>query len=212
MVATRRPELLAATLQSFRRNLFAQVPVRRFYLNIDPLWGSEDDDAGVERIARDFFPDVEVSRPSTPSFGAAVKRVWSKPETEWFLHIEDDWLLIARLRPWRLEAAMRDREVVQISLCQWGWDTRLKRPAGYSSGPAFRRASFAKRVAQLLDPALDPEKQVGQNAPLAAYVSQHRFRYYGGPLTRRNLKDIGREWRNRRGITKVVVGGVSEWR
>jgi hypothetical protein len=211
MVATRRPELLAPTLASFHENLFSHVPVRRFFLNIDPLWGSEEEDAAVERLARGYFPNVEITRPARPSFGAAVQRMWSKPETEWFLHLEDDWLLTLRLGHRRLRSAMRDPALAQINLCHWGWDTRLKRPAAYSSGPAFRRAQFAKEVAALLNPELDPEKQLSENAALAAYVAKWRFRYYGGVFTRRSMKDIGRTWREQRGIRKETVAGTSIW-
>ena len=45
MVAGRRPDLIQTTLDSFNANLFRNFTVDRFIVNIDPVFGSDDDQA-----------------------------------------------------------------------------------------------------------------------------------------------------------------------
>ena len=46
-----------------------------------------------------YFPDAEISMPATPGFGLAVKNLWSKISSPVALHLEDDWLAIAKVDP-----------------------------------------------------------------------------------------------------------------
>lgn len=206
MVAVRRPVLVQQVLASYRDNVFANIPIRRFFLNIDPLWGTEDDDRAVERLARDAVPaEVEVFRPSTPSLTAALKRLWAKPQTDWFLHMEDDWTVSAAVSSNRLARHTRDSAVGQIRFAYWYQTKRFTRPVEFGTAPAFNRTAFARRVADLWDVSMHPERQMyAGNASLAAWVRQWRPRYYGSMFTAAAIVDIGKAWQAERGIAKSM--------
>lgn len=211
IVATRRPELLARTLASFQENLFSRVPIRRAFLNVDPIWGSAEDGDEVARIAGRYVSDLVVRRPDQASYGTAVKWLWDQPQADWFLHLEDDWLLVQPIDPVRLARLTRDPLLAQINLSHWRWNLRRRVPAGYSVGPTFRQTAIAKKMSALLDPERDPEKQIKVNPALAGYAKGLHYRYYAGFFSPPNIQDLGREWRETRGITKTVVDGTSVW-
>jgi hypothetical protein len=222
MVATRRPELVELTLRSFHQNLLAGLDAPRLILNIDPVWGSEEDDREIEAICRRYFSVVEMRRPSSPGFGAAVKWAWARTATDWFLHLEDDWLLARRIDPEHLAAQMADPELGQIKLSNKSRYRRIrarvrfwrrKRPEMIATSPAFVRASFGRAAVSHMDPDLDPEKQFyqGFNPEGAAVLARFRQRLYGDLSTPCLLHDTGRIWREVQGIRKVVIGGKSVW-
>ena len=70
-----------------------------------------------------------------------------------------------------------------------------------------------RRCAELMDPEIDPEKQMRPpfNGPLVRYMDQFRCRLLPGTLQQNIIEDIGCEWRDRRGITKTVNEGKSMW-
>jgi hypothetical protein len=213
MTAVRRPELVAITLASFYEKVFLYFPVRTFFLNIDPVWGDAESAEEVERIVRGHFDDVVVRKPDSPSFGGAVKWLWSQPRTEWFLHMEDDWILSRPLTPSILTHAMRDESVAQIRLANWKRLTRRRRPPTFTTSPVFTRSDFGASISAKMDPCLDPEKQFrnGLNPDLMNVVSPFRAVYYGGMFTPQIAFDIGRGWRDKRKINKHIINGESVW-
>lgn len=216
VVATRRSELLKQTLHTFSKNLFSKIHIRRMFCNIDPLWGDERGDREIEETCRSYFADVVIRKPEKPSFGAAVKWLWSQPQTDWFLHLEDDWLLTRPIDVERLSQEMSFSTVEQISF------TRLNRKAWrkgvwvdrFTTSPSLVRSSFARLVSSLMDPELDPEKQMyGTENPILSDVTRGEFRHrlHGHRFSRDFLEDIGRAWREERGIVKKRVGDKSIW-
>ena len=223
MVATRRPELVELTLRSFHQNLLGVLNAPRLILNIDPVWGTEKDDQEIDAICRRYFPAVDIRRPETPGFGAAVKWAWGKAETDWFLHLEDDWLLARRIDPEHLAAQMADPELGQIKLSNKSRYRRIrarvrfwkrKKPEMIATSPAFVRAAFGRAAVAHMDPDLDPEKQFyqGFNPEGAAALAHFKQRFYGDLATPCLLHDTGRVWREGQGITKVVIDGRSVWK
>jgi len=212
MTATRRPDLVSRTLASFNEMLFERLPVRKFFLNIDPIWGTQDDDFEVEGIARSYFNQVEVRRPSMASYGGAVKWLWSQPETDWFLHLEDDWVLTHRISLKRLARQMASG-ASQIKIANWSRLRRRRKPPELGLCPLFSRTDFAKLAAQHMNPDLDPDKQFrnGTNPQLEQAVTGHFAVYFGTPFTRETAVDIGRDWRQDRQIDKKIIDGVSVW-
>ncbi len=212
MTATRRPDLVAITLASFQEKLFERLPVRTFFLNIDPIWGGEEDGNRVEAIARTYFQTV-VRRPAQPSYGGAVKWLWQQPETDWFLHLEDDWTLSHKISLRKLRKQMAEPAVGQIALSNWSRIVRRRRPPQIGVGPLFASREFASAASGHMNPDLDPDKQFrnGTNPALADIASHFRSVYFGGPFTKRTAIDIGRDWRDKRGIEKQIVDGVSVW-
>jgi hypothetical protein len=213
MTATRRPDLVARTLRSFSEKFFSRLPGRVFFLNLDPLWGRAEDDGQIEDIGRQYFRDVRVRRPETPSFGDAVKWLWSQPETEWFLHLEDDWILSRPIDADALLAQASDRNLAQVRLHNWTRLQRRRKTVTLTTSPAFVRTEFAHLAASLMDGSLDPEKQFrnGTNPALQAAVAHYSVRHYGGRFTPQMAQDIGRGWRDEKKIKKAIVNGTSIW-
>ncbi|MEJ0013499.1 MAG: hypothetical protein WDM94_12940 [Bauldia sp.] len=214
MVATRRPQLVELTLRSFHLNLLRRLRAPRLIINIDPAWGSEEDDREVERICRQYFEVVDIRRPEVPGFGAAVRWTWSEVATEWFLHLEDDWLLAWRINPDHLATQLNDLRVGQVQLSNASRRRRWRlTPHVIATSPGFIRRTFAEIAVDHMDPALDPEKQFyqGHNPVGAAALSAYRTRFYGGPFTPQLMRDTGRMWRKVRGLRKRVVEGASIW-
>jgi hypothetical protein len=212
MTATRRPELLLRTLGSFREMLFERLPVRKFFLNIDPVWGNERQGKEVEEISRSFFGNVEARCPSTGSYGGAVKWLWSKPETEWFLHLEDDWTMTHPISLNKLSSQMSSG-ASQIVLANWRRLQRRRKPPKLGLCPLFSKREFGRLASIHMNPDLDPDKQFrnGSNPVLEQAVSSHYAVYFGGRLTRETIIDIGRDWREDRKIEKKIVDGASIW-
>lgn len=215
LVSTRRPDLLKQTLDSFSRHLFSRGSVRRLFVNLDPLWGDAEADRAVERICRSYFEDVVVRRPAEPSFGGAVKWLWSQPETGWFFHLEDDWLLLRPVALGRLAREMDADGVAQISFSRlnrkaWRKGVWLDR---FTTSPSILKTSFARQVSALQDADLDPEKQLygTENPALRNLTDRFRHRLHDHRFARAYIADIGRAWRERHGIGKRLVDGRSTW-
>jgi hypothetical protein len=214
MVATRRPELFRETLLSFEKNLFRELRPPRLILNIDPMFGDEDCDARIEEIAHSVVGNVVIRRPPQPSFGAAVIWAWSQAETDWFLHLEDDWQLTAPPDLRRLQKQMQISRIAQIRLKKSGKDWRkgVWRPV-VSTSPSFISREFARTVLPYMRPDLDPEKQFqgGHNPELAAAAAGFRYRVHVPRFLPGILVDTGRDWARARGIKKSVVDGRTIW-
>jgi len=221
MVAARRPDLVDLTLRSFRLNLLDALDAPHLILNIDPVWGTAADDQEVEAVCRRYFQSVEVRRPERPCFGGAVKWAWGRVQTEWFLHLEDDWLLARRIDTEGLAERMADPDLGQIKLSNKSRYRRLKgrlrrwrkHPEMIATSPSIIRSSFARVAVAFMNPDLDPEKQFYQGFNPAGAAALERFgsRVYGNLLTPCLLYDTGRVWRQVRGMKKRVVDGQSVW-
>ena len=70
LVASRRPELLAVTLDSFAERIFAHFRIRRVVANIDPFLGTDVEGDRCESLILGYFPQAEIVRPPRPSFGS----------------------------------------------------------------------------------------------------------------------------------------------
>jgi hypothetical protein len=212
MTAACRPELVFRTLKSFKEMLFDRLPVRAFFLNVDPVWGTKDQGREVEAIGRSFFNSVEVRFPLTGSYGGAVKWLWSRPETEWFLHLEDDWTMTNRISLNRLTSQMNSG-AAQIVLANWKRLQRQRKPPKLGLCPLFSKREFGRLASGHMNPDLDPDKQFrnGTNPALEQAIAGYHAVYFGGALTRETIVDIGRDWRQDRKIEKKIIDGVSVW-
>lgn len=235
IVATRRPELLATTLASFHARMLRNFRVARVSINIDPLWGDDAAEAACVAAIRQHYPDAIVYRPEKPGYGAAVARLWAASRADFIFHLKDDWTLADDIDPSVLEL-FGDPTVAEVSLMckEKNWDTSRRgvfhqtraklRVLGWSLpvfrtvpvftvSPSFLRGDFARRWAELMDVSLDPEKQArpGLNPALAKYVAPFRNRIFSGRNTSNIAVDIGRAWRDGKGIEKTVASGGSVW-
>ena len=230
IVAGRRPDLLEKTLTSFDAKLFRNFRIAGVYANIDPIFGDEDDHIAAGNVIRSFFPYAEICEPARADFCTAVQTNWTRTKSDFLFHIEDDWLLNFDITP-ELLIDFADPSIAQISFNmqsknwrpeehgEFHYIKKKRRDGSYTFGlpafgtsPSFLRASFARKAASLLDTDFDPEKQFfcGANAALEAFASTYRVKMLSHPAMH-VVTDIGREWRDRRGIAKIVLNGTSTW-
>jgi hypothetical protein len=233
IVCGRRPELLERTLASFGEKVFAHFSFRSVLANIDPFCGSDADGAEVRRILLRNFPEATLFAPDQPSFGAAVARLWQATTADNVLHLEDDWLALEPITPQDVESRLagdigqlvlmsreknwngaslyqtRSRKVRVLGVPVW-----TRRVSRFSTSPCFLSGRFARTSAALMKPDLDPEKQFhdGLNPPLEAFALQHRALFLPGRESPEIIRDIGRAWRDARGISKELVSGASIWK
>lgn len=233
IVCGRRPDLLERTLASFAERIIRHFPEGTVYANIDPFCGTDEDGDRCEALLRDRFANVEVTRPETPSFGAAVKRLWQMPTSPYFLHMEDDWEVLHPVRPSDIEPRLTGR-VVQVQLASrdrlhlpktYAYKTTwrsifgvkflkkvdLGRPE-FATSPSFLKTDFARACARLMDPDKDPEKQLyADGTPLGDFTRAYRNHPLQAPGRKAVVRDLGRAWLAERGTRKRIVDGVSVW-
>ena len=234
IVACRRPDLLAQTLDGFGPRIFSHLPIGRVVANIDPVFGGATEHAACVDILRARFPDATIFEPETPGFAAAVRRVWAATTGDLVFHMEDDWQALRDVGPDALRP-FDDARGMQVSLhtAERNWDLARKGPLHrrrdyihlfglklprftsfpkFSTSPSVLRGDFARRCAALMDPAFDPEKQFysGLNAALEAYVGGFE-NYIYSPDGKPVIIDLGRPWAASHGIRKQTVAGVSSW-
>lgn len=231
LVAGARPDLLQSTLNSFQSNVFQNFLIRNVYVNIDPIFGGEDERRDCVAIVRDFFPNACLSLPESGSFGRAVKHLWSSTDDAHVLHLEDDWIVNDAVLPENVFPYFDDTtgmitpspDPKQKVGGDFAYITRRKRILGfevfrkqvnaYGTSPRFFRPGLAKKFGNLLKAKYDPEKQVykNKNWPLAwahqPWKCRMLFTRDGQPL----ITDIGRPWREMRAIRKVDHGGYATW-
>jgi len=234
IIATRRPDLIEVMLHSFSTKLFSNFQLISAYANIDPAFGSQEDEKQVVDCIRSYLPMVEIRTPDTPSFGAAVKWTWSQFKPGLALHLEDDWELNEAIFPDDVTSKMT-KGYSAVSLCGnhpkwhkrkeylWVSAKRNKFPyVGYEKIPAlgtqpkFIEGAFANKISSLMNPELDPEKQmlpsfgsvfteiIKENK--CAFLDKSGVKQYGV------LNELGRDWREKRKITKIIKNGRSEWK
>lgn len=233
IVSGARPTLLNRTLESFEKNLFRNIRVGNCFINIDPFEGSDEEVEECEKICRGRFEQVFVNTPRAPHFTKAVKWLWSRPNTDWCIHLEDDWLLTRQISVDELLSCMT-RRVTQISFMtkekRWkykssyhfdemkktifgvyiGRGLNKKRPM-FGTSPSILSSNFARECSALMIDDLDPEKQLNKfNPKLNQYTSKFRNRFLGS-INDHVAVDIGREHRVDKGIEKTLLKGQSIW-
>ncbi|WP_234823086.1 glycosyltransferase family 2 protein [Ensifer adhaerens] len=232
VVGTRRPELLAQTLASFSQKVLGKLDLREVYLNLDPLFGSDEDHAACVEIFRSYFPDATVFQPEIAGFCAAVARLWAATSADYVFHLEDDWIALREMHE-ELLVPFADPTIAQVSFhaADQNWDVRrkghfhrrneythllgIKIPLfrtfpKFTTSPSILRGGFARHCADLMDLLRDPEKQFysGVNPAMENYVAFFR-NYIFSPEARPVIRDIGREWRVQRRIQKMITDATS---
>ena len=168
--------------------------MRRVFANIDPVWGSAADGDRCESLVREYYPEADIARPATPSFGQAVKSVWGKTGELPVFHMEDDWAALASITP-DMVLPHLEPDVGMVALAQKARGPRdadfVKRAKrirvlgvavgrklvnGYGTSPRFIAAGLAARYAELMNPRLDPEKQVYTDSNKRLSKLQEKFR------------------------------------
>lgn len=207
--AMNRPEIFKRTVESFRKNLlgidWGNTPL---YINIDPVpapviltkeWVD----------ACDFFGFIDPNSPIAPSFPAAVKWCWSQPETEFFIHLEDDWELLRPIHIDELISFLQGSPLLScVNLRAYNFppgDDRI------CLSPCLMRTSHAKVLAKRLCLEANPEKQLRDMTPQNIHGGKHEGFYSMQYPDKPVLRDIGREWLASSGWRKTDPMYFTKW-
>ena len=231
IVATRRPDLLEATLQSFRFVGLRDFQVSSISMNLDPAFGTVEDAEICNRLIQRYFPGALVHEPLSPSFGGAVKRLWSEAGELPIFHLEDDWIAREPLSVDFVQNAFDQGYGAVTPLAkEHSWDSRnpealtveIRRFFGlrvgkrattrhsFGTSPKFILGALARRLAAKMDPDRDPEKKM-YSGELDEVVQSFRSVFMTMAGKKPIIEDIGRDWRKKRGIKKQLVEGKSVW-
>jgi hypothetical protein len=232
LICGRRPDLLRRTLASFDERVFRNFDIANCYANIDPFAGTAEDGDACRALILERFPDAAITMPAKAGFGRAVKTTWASVKAPAVLHLEDDWICNEDITPERIRPLLQGRtKAVKLVCKELNWNgtdlfyVRERRfkifklkvwtsiASVFGTSPAFFDGDFMRHCARLMDPALDPEKQMRPpfNRQLVRYLDQFRCRLLSGDRQPNIIEDIGREWREERGIIKSVSEGKSLW-
>ncbi|MCP4185551.1 MAG: hypothetical protein GY761_19955 [Hyphomicrobiales bacterium] len=230
IVATRRLKLLEQMIESFSEKVFENFNVGKVLVNIDPIWGDEDDQTAIKKLLNRTFSDVTIFEPKVANFTKAVKRLWINTSADVVLHLEEDWIALEQIKSIEISENLKG-EVTSISLMNSDkyWNGKQiyhyrryklfkllfkiedKSRPHFSTSPSFWSGKFLRECALYMDIKYDPEKQFYEdlNKTLQNFVSEKKCKFLiGHPDT---VQDIGRPWREKRNIKKIFVDGASRW-
>lgn len=227
MTATRRPDILRTTLDSFLKLMF--FPVRdqvRLIINIDPA-GLPVSSFDILDVAREFFPlgNIACRLTAEPGFGSAFCWTWSQVSAPWVFHLEDDWELLQPVDLSAMIALMEEEPDLAVlrlpykltgpeTSKSWNvffpWNGRYfecpqdrATAAGFSGHPSLIRNDFVKRTLKYLNPNHNPEKQFHARIPdLQKIILEYRYGVWAQRNAPPTVRDIGRDWMVQNGFLK----------
>jgi len=192
-----RPELIKATYESFTKNL-QDFDFRRatLYINIDSFPDKVEDykREEVANIARQYFGNVIVNMPHTPNFASAIKWCFSKIETYYNFHLEDDWELLIPFKVSSFNQFFIPPHVQQVALRAW---KNVK--SDFWLSPSFLRGTFCREMAEKMAIADNPEVQIRN---LKSSYRRESFLYFPFDPKAVVLKDLGRTWMRDKGYNR----------
>jgi len=204
MTATLRPDILDLTLASFQRRFLSQIPNTRLIINIDPVGDAACCVDDVLAVCHRYFSRIVYRAPKQASFPAAVKWGWEKVETEFFLHLEDDWLLKKMVDSDKIFAALEaDADLASIRFNLKRNPENSLASNGLSLNPSVMRRAFVQEALPFFSLSLDPEKQYRHMEGLRlAALGRWRYQLYGLPGESAYVVDIGKRWRRLNRLAK----------
>lgn len=200
-----RPELISKTYESFTKNLsdfdFSKATL---YINIDPFPDKKDDYKRQEvlDIARKHFGNVISNMPEKGNFAQAVKWCFSKIETYYNFHLEDDWEMLTSFKVSSFNQFFIPSHVQQVGLRAW----KNIQP-NFCLSPSFIRGSFCREIAERMTIDSNPEVQIRN---IQNQYKKDSFLIF--PFDQRMvvLKDLGRNWMKNLGYNRGS-SNFTEW-
>lgn len=194
-----------------------------FFVNVDPVGDPGVHPEEIIDLVKKYFPlSCGVVSP-TPNFGEAFKQVWSmsaNTPADFTFHLEDDWelrkiidfgnmirimhkyphLMCMRLNAFhgsKYHSKQWDRHFIPWNGVFYQIPSFKAGLLGFAGHPSLIRQEFVKRVAPILDPTRNPEKQIkGKNKEIKdLFEDPHIYGVYGRPGTGPVVFDIGSKWR-----------------
>jgi len=226
ITATRRHRVLRQTLESFKRNLFKDYPVR-IIINIDPI-GPDIDQEYCFTVCEYVFPSTEIAirMPPAAHFGRAFKWVWNQARTNYVFHLEDDWELVREIDLQKMLNILNcNKDLALLRLPQFNagpatmknwnlfypWNGEffecpedLRITAGFCGHPSLIRGEFIRNTVLYIDTERNPEKQFHGGGPqkILDEVVKWRYGVFSRPEAPYAIRDLGRPWMAENGLQK----------
>ena len=216
ITATVRADILRLTLITFSKNFLHQFNVR-VIINVDPVGETDKNtQADMVDICREYFDEVIYRTPSKPSFPKAARWVWQQIETDFFLNMEDDWVLRSPIDVNEIMRLFNDHDTVNVLFGSVGEDDLYRKHGNLekikinqryyfrfpnlSLNPGIFRTAYIKDGLARFDVSKDPEFQFGGQNAKSLLFPKPVFLVYA---TAKGLAfDSGRVWRRKMFIGK----------
>ena len=221
-----RPELLKQTLDTFSDKVFPNFSIGNVYVNIDLHGGGPSEQKKCSTVVKKIFPDAQINLTVKPNFTKAVCYLWRKPQSRYFLHLEDDWIALSPIFQKNIDILLIKKvkqvqivkpRIEQSLLGRKRWRPQsispiylpnFKKPS-FTTSTSFIESDFANKIALRIDKNLNPEKQMfnGMNPELEnflqQYISTALVRWWQPP----KITDIGRDWLLKNRIENTIING-----
>ncbi len=209
-----RPKLLEITLSSFNEGFLNQFKRKELFINIDPIGDRKSNANEVLAVCYKYFDTVTFNTPSTGNFSRAAKWVWEQVNSEYFLHLEDDWLLNKTISKDKIVRVLFSSDNIGSVRLNRERSIENKKLKKISLNPTLIKTAYIKQALDLYNEALDPEKQLSI-PPLSKYLENWSHLAYGDKkdehLEGGFVTDIGKYWRKAEGLTKRIHENQSSW-
>ena len=209
-----RPELLEITFSSFNQGLLTQFKRKELFINIDPISNQTSSIEDILAICDKYFDKVKFHQPPSGDFSKAVRWVWEQVNAEYFLHLEDDWMLNKKISKNGLIASLMSKD--NIASVRLNRQTSIKNKVldKVSLNPTLFKTSFIKESLKFYNDKLDPEKQF-LCQPLKDLSDSYIHLAYGDMknnyIEGAFVTDIGKYWRKSNGIAKIFENQKFFW-
>jgi len=195
-----RPEIVARSLKSFRRNLHnVDFAKSTLWINIDPTprTGNWKD---VYSIVKRHFKTVNYNVPDKPNFCKAIKWCWSQPQSPIFFHLELDWVLNEAIDIKQMQLFFRKKNIAAVNLRAY-----IAKQHAICLSPCLLRTKAARSIAERMNPKYNPERQLRPKGPKEPngrdlqgdWKSVHYPKY-------KVIRDIGRKWMAKNKVSKAT--------
>lgn len=217
ITATRRPEILRKTLDTFVQYCFKPIIDQcRVIINIDPI-GDNVPSCNVSDLVEMYFDRFIVGMPWDASFPRAFIWCWRQASAPWVFHLEEDWELLQSVDIMDMIRVMEAKPNLAVLRLpyrksnennQKNWTTFYpwngtyfecpagrEKELGFCGHPSLIRGDFVRRTTPFMNPELNPEKQFHGNHPIIMdIVKSYKYGTWGKPNDGAYIKDIGRDW------------------
>ena len=232
MTATLRPGLVSQTLESFCSNIFRDRDNYRLIINIDPV-GERVKSTRVIEVCNQYFKNVVYNVPASPSFSAAVIWCWSKTESDFVFHLEDDWLSVCKIDINDMVRILKSNDnlaCLRLSKYDIPKPTTVKLFAAHYTytgdnhfitnsnnqfglNPVLIKKEFIKQALPIMSLHSNPEKQFrpSKNGKMNNLINNWRFGLYGVPGGKATVLDNGRIWREKNNFKKPDANSFLVW-
>jgi len=231
--ATLRPEIIRRTFKSFSENMLCGYKRKRAVLNID-LIGEDVPWSKALWAAAAGFRHTEIKIGKKPNFARAFKWLWEQTKTKYTFWLEDDWELLTKIDLAEMVAVMdkhpqlatlrlpytptaADHYKSWSHIFPWTGDyfkcpDEDRNAIGYCGHPSLYRTSFMKEVLPLVKTNMCPEKQIKGRLPkMREILNRWDLGVFSKPNQPPVIRDIGREWRDSRGLNKDSTIYFTSW-